>query len=126
MRKIAICTALLAFFSSTTTSANDFDALLGELTFGGLSEPTAQTLTLDQIAANNLAPAPMTTVSAQAPVEVPAGEVVPLPEPDALSDPGNAGEHMGAPVEAQPEPTMAAFCDSGACSGACSCGSGSC
>ncbi len=122
MRKIAICTALLACLSSTTASADDFDALLGELTFGGLSEPTGQTLTLDHIAADNLAPAPMTTVSAQAPVEAPVGEILPVPEPDALSDPGNVSEHVGAPLEAQPEPTVAAFCDTGACSS----GSGRC
>ena len=130
MRKIAICTALLAFLLSTTASAkNDFDALLGELTFGGSPAKGGQTLTLDNIAADKLAPAPMTPVSAQVPAEDPATEavVVPVPEPEALSDP--ATEQVGVPVhlETQPMTQMGVAgqsCDSGACSSCSSCSGG--
>ncbi len=80
MRKIAICTALAILAANTASAKNDFDALLGELTFGGSPNPAAQALTLDNIAADNLAPAPAQQVSAQAPVTDP----VPTPEPDAI------------------------------------------
>jgi len=115
MRKIALCTALIAILASGTASAkNDFEALLGELDFGGSSTTTAaQTLTLDKIAADNLAPAPNTQVSAQEPIvdPVPVPEpqhaesiVMPAPEPDAAADQNvvepEMSAELGAPVAA--------------------------
>jgi hypothetical protein len=107
MRKFALCTALLAIFSAGTASAkNDFDALLGELTFGAPADSGAQKLTLDNIAANNLSPAPHAQVSAQQPITDPAipepqAEEMLMPQPDPSTD--------QIPVEQDPQPVAPAM-----------------
>lgn len=141
MRKIALCIALTAILSGNAPAENDFDALLGELTFGGPAE-SAQTLTLENIAANNLAPAPNAQVSAQEPIADPAPiadpqpvvtEAIVMPEVDQATDAAPveqeaAAEPIPAPV-VSPMPAPACeggHCGTGECHSCNSCSSRQC
>ena len=116
MRKIAICVALLAITTSVANAKDDFDALLGELTFGG-STNKGQTLTLQDIAAENLAPAP--AAPADAPIVDPPAAPAPTPEPMTMPE----------PVVDQPtadQPYVAQECSGPGCDNGCSSCQNSC
>ena len=117
MRKIAILSALAALILSTgTVSANDFDALLGDLTFGGSSELQNQTLTMDDIPAEALAPAPQP--------EPPQGLVpepiaAPQPMPAPISEPAHTNYQPVAPTSCDTTANCDGGCSSGSCGGRC-------
>ena len=129
MRKIAIYTALMAILSAGTSFAGDFDALLGELNFGVSTEDASQSVSLNSIAAAELAPAPAMQVSAQQPVgdaPLPTPEPVAAPEPQSLTDPGAVAQPAPAPQPMHVAPYTGQTCDSGACTSCNTCSSGRC